>query len=122
MSKKVKEEKTDKQQINVEASQDLYERAHKRGLDWLIKTQTRFGRFMTDYIIPLGLYIDENLDWAETKRAIMSDPTLACVLSAFNELSHEGLDLSKPRTGDELVRDIESFQREKKEKETKNQI
>ena len=118
MSKKEKDAtKTNKQQINVEASPALYERAHKKGIDWLIKAQIRFGKFMADYVIPLGLYVDENLDWAETKRVIMKAPALACVLAAFNELSHEGFDLSKPRTGDELVKGIEAFH---KEKEAKN--
>jgi len=99
-----------KPQIAVEeTTPGLLERVRRKGLEWRLKLNFKLNKFLST-LIAVGLYISENLDWKQTKHLVREDHyALVCVLAAGNELSHKGFDLSKPRTYDQLIKDIEAF-------------
>ena len=110
------EKRERKPQIVVEeTTPGLLEKVRRKGLEWRLKLNFKLNKFLST-LIAVGLYISENLDWKETKHLVREDHySLVCILAAMNELSHKGFDMSKPRTCEELAKDIEDFLEKKEE-------
>jgi len=89
---------------DIKVPAKLHWKLKKAAADW----QGKIGEIAC-WVTYIGLYIIENLGWAETKKIVRHYYSLACLNAARNDLSHMGFNVSKPRTFNELIRDAEEF-------------